>query len=191
MPDPIKNTLHVKEGLARLLTQFQGQPNFASLLSSYLVQIQELEDMFFELLLERRLDIAVGTQLDGIGSIVEVVRAGRNDDAYRAAIRAHIQVLRLNSRIEDLILVVTLALPDATLEVVERYPAGIEIHVTSDVDIDLGAQVAAIVKPQKGGGVAFRFYWHAAPARFRYSPTGTLIASSANGYGNGEYSGVR
>ena len=51
MADPIQNTQQVSEGLARLLSQFRGKPNITAVLQSYLIQVQEIEDMFFELLI--------------------------------------------------------------------------------------------------------------------------------------------
>ena len=189
MSDPVENFQHVKEGLAKLLTQFKGLPNFAALLTSYLTQIQELETVYFELLIERRLDNAVGAQLDGIGRIVDLPRAGRTDEAYRTAIRGQISVLKLNSRIEDILLVVTLSLPGATVEIIEFQPAAIEVHVTSAISLDIGEAVAQAVNNAKGGGVQMRFYWLEATP-FAYSPTGVLIPSSPNGYGAGAYTSV-
>lgn len=190
MADPTHNLQHLKEGLARMLYQFQGKPNFVAILSSYLVQIQEIEDMFYDLLIKRRLANAEGAQLDGIGSIVRENRRGRDDENYRTAIRARIRILKLNSRIEDVILVVTLAVPGATVRVIELGIASFEVHADG-VPLDVGETVARSVFEAKGGGIGMRFYWHPDSATaFEYSPTGSLIPSSPQGYNNGTYAGV-
>lgn len=76
----------LKEGIEKLLEQFKGKPNIESTLKAYLLEIQELEDTWFELLNERNVYDAVGIQLDLIGAIVVEPRQGRDDEAYRLAI---------------------------------------------------------------------------------------------------------
>ncbi len=102
MADPTLFTTHVSQGLKRLLVQFQGQPNFAGQLRSFLLQVQELEQVFFDLRVQRYVDNAVGAQLDGIGRVVGETRKGKNDTDYRTAIKGRILSNRANSRVEEI-----------------------------------------------------------------------------------------
>ena len=60
----------VKEGLARLPTQWQDKPVTIGLLKSFLENIQVVENLNCQLLDERGIDTAVGVQLDNLGLIV-------------------------------------------------------------------------------------------------------------------------
>ncbi len=120
MADPVLNPDVLATTLKRLLWQFRGQPNIEAILSSYLVQCQELENMFIDLLILRRLENAEGAQLDGIGSIVGELRLGQNDTDYRAAIFGRVRRNRGNARVEDIILLFVLLLgPAFPIEVVQ------------------------------------------------------------------------
>jgi hypothetical protein len=183
MADPIQTLAHVKEGLAQLLTQFQGQPNLTAILSAYLVQIQEIEDMFFGLLIGRRLNDAVGAQLDGLGRIVDLLRAGATDDDYRVALRGQIAILRLNSRIEDIIFVFGLLLPGFTFEVTEIAPAHVVVRVVEPLTPSdpSPALLAAQLRKTKGGGVGSELHWIEDPDTDVFKTAdGTVLQADAN-----------
>lgn len=88
--------------VASILKQFKGQPNITAKMAAYGVQFQEIEDMFIDLYVLRRLDDAEGVQLDKLGNMVKLKRGAKNDDNYRAAIRGKIVINKGNATIEDL-----------------------------------------------------------------------------------------
>lgn len=119
MADPTLFTTHVSQGLKRLLVQFQGQPNFEGQLTSFLNQVQEIEDMLYSLIVERYLDDAIGEQLDGIGRVVGELRLGKDDTDYRTALQGRIRSNRADSRVEDIHFLFSLLLPGFTFTMVE------------------------------------------------------------------------
>lgn len=79
-------------GLNRLLEQFKDKPNIEAVLTSYLQQINDLEDTYESLLNERSIFTAVGVQLDLLGALVNEARLGRSDSVYRLAILTRIGI---------------------------------------------------------------------------------------------------
>ncbi len=116
--------------------------NFEKLIAIYISQIQELEQVFFQLINERTLAAAAGVQLAGIGSIVGEERNGRNDTVYRRAIEARILINLSNGTLEDVLAVVLRSLPsDIDLTVREdSFPN----HFGIDVDDTVALVPASI-----------------------------------------------
>lgn len=94
---------HADEGAALLIWQFRGKPRLEALLRALLRHVQVAENDTWAVLTERWLDNAEGVQLDGIGKIVDLARAGWEDETYRALLRAQILVLRSRGRWRDLL----------------------------------------------------------------------------------------
>lgn len=82
----------VSLGLDRLLEQFKDKPNIEAVLTSYLEQTNDLEDVYESLLNERSISTAVGSQLDLLGALVNEPRLGRSDSVYRLAILTRIGI---------------------------------------------------------------------------------------------------
>lgn len=116
------NIDQVKQGASRLLEQFKGKPNIEGTLAAYTSQANDLENNYFNLINNRGLDTAYGYQLDIIGAIVGESRQGRDDDAFRLAIRFKINVNNSNGTPEEL----TASLKEVTLssdvDIFEHYP---------------------------------------------------------------------
>lgn len=102
-------TNHVQQALGRLLQQYKNSENLKGLLTAFVQEIQNIENMNFDLLTNRTLDNATGTTLDNIGSIVGVARqVGESDANYRTRIREGIFKNRAQGTAEILIEVVQL-----------------------------------------------------------------------------------
>ena len=130
-----KKITHVAEGLANVISQFQGSPKMLSVLEVFLVQIQELEDAFAEILSETTLDDSVGLQLDNLGAIVGEPRSGRSDLQYRTAIRARIGLNTSEGTIEDVIaLALSVAGAALGVTVTELFPAGFLATIDDPID---------------------------------------------------------
>jgi hypothetical protein len=122
---------HTATGLGRLLEQFQGSVNLRSLLSTYLDGAQDFEDVAYQIINARSLDIVSGHRLDGLGQIVNLPRSGLSDEDYRLRIRAELAVLTSQGSIEDLITILSLLIDLGTppdVEIVEYFPKTIAMR---------------------------------------------------------------
>lgn len=109
---------HVTEALGNYIEKFKDKPRLLALTTAYIEQIQDLEDAFYQLITDRTIETAVGTQLDGIGSIVGEDREGRDDSDYRLAIRVRILLNLTDGTIEQVIEILHLATEGKTIHVV-------------------------------------------------------------------------
>ena len=133
--DYSKKTNHVKEGLANLISQFSGKVKIEAVLGIFLSKIQELEDVYSDLLTETTIDNSVGQQLDNIGSIVGEARLGRTDEPYRTAIKARIGLNTSAGIIEDIIsIAISVANADVTIEITEYFPASFVARIVEPID---------------------------------------------------------
>lgn len=80
-------------------------PNFNAILTAMLRQVQKLEDAAKAVMLSRFLGVANGVHLDALGRLAGEARLGREDIAYRKAIRLRIFINGSSGRPEDLIYV--------------------------------------------------------------------------------------
>ena len=87
----------------------------AGLSTAYLDQVQQIEDVFFEILNGYSLDDAIGQQLDNLGKTIGYSRpGGLSDTGYRADLRAWIQWLLSQGEINRLLFILK-ALTDSTV----------------------------------------------------------------------------
>lgn len=89
MPTPTTTyiTDYEERGIARLPGYQQTAANWDSLLRALLSEAQAVEDALEQLENERYLSVAIGQQLDDIGTILDLAREGRSDDDYRFALQ--------------------------------------------------------------------------------------------------------
>ncbi len=148
---PIKQTDHAGKAKANLLEEFKGLPNWEKLLDVYSRQIQDLEDMFFELIEKRFIDDAVGAQLDGLGRIIGAPRNGLADEPYRVQLRVQIRINRSSGTVEDIISVVALL---ATNPVhVRIFPPASFVVTLNDAVATVPVELAAPVGNARMAGV--------------------------------------
>jgi len=83
---------HADRAIDLLLEQFKLKPNIEGVIRATAASLQELENVFGDLLTQRYLDVAIGAQLDIIGIIVGLDREGRDDSTYRIALRTKISL---------------------------------------------------------------------------------------------------
>ena len=87
---------HVEIAEKKFMSQYkEGSSNrnsvkLRNLLKIFVKQIQELENVIYDLYTLRYIDTAFGYQLDRLGDIVGIVRYGLNDEDYRNRIYAQI-----------------------------------------------------------------------------------------------------
>jgi hypothetical protein len=129
--------------------------NIVSLVQILLEPFNELEAAFSDLLTQRSIDVAVGDQLDILGTVVGQPRVGAavgNDDIYRRYVRARVAANRSSGTGDDLIGVVQLALADymPTLNV-HVYPgdvngAGYAMIVVQIEQVYIDDEIAAVLE---------------------------------------------
>jgi hypothetical protein len=123
---------YTETALSRLLSQFDGSGDFRSLVSSYVDQVQDLEDVGAQMLHDRNLDAATGDRLDGLGEVVKVPRGGRDDETYRRRLQAELAVLTSQGSTENLIALLRILIPDLpdgeTITVNEYYPKSLTMQ---------------------------------------------------------------
>jgi hypothetical protein len=160
---------HVERMLDNRIEQFRNKSRFAAMLSLFGDQIQDLEDVFYQLLVDLALANAVGVQLDRIGSIVGLEREGRTDADYRVRIGAQILLNNASGTIEDL-LQLAVALGATTVELSEVYPAKLEI--VAGVPIVNGEEIGRIMGVAKPAGVGRWFTWYESATPFTLDTAG-------------------
>lgn len=175
---------HVAAGLALLATQYRRKPHLAAILSSYLNQVQELEDVFFGILaILIDSDNQVGEQLDLLGCWAGQPREGRTDAVYLQWIHARRLVNRSSGLPDEILKVLALVAPEVTRELRFFYPASflVDLHgaMTSDAEA-----VAAIVRATRGAGINGQLVYSLKDdsETFLWSTGDTEEASTAQGW---------
>ena len=146
MPTPTTTHIsdHEDRGIARLPGYQQSATNWGKLLRALLSEAQSLEDALDQLENERHLSIAVGQQLDEIGTILDLAREGRSDDDYRFALQGQASALA-GSGEGNVLIDGYLFLTSATgVLIAEHQPATAELFALLDADTFTSAEDNAI-----------------------------------------------
>lgn len=174
---------HVAEALENFIERFKNKPKLAAWLTSYINQIQDLEDVFWEIVTERCLDDAVGEQLDGLGEIVGESREGRDDDTYRVAIRARRLLNQSQGTPEELMTIVSASIDFLSdVRIKEYYPAALTAEVVDPFPSGYDpAQIGDILRKGKPAGVKAHLLAH---------PADPFQFDTGFGYDEGHYGGA-
>lgn len=129
-----KITTHVQDSIERLLEQYRGKPRIEGLLTSFVEQIQDLEDVIHKLPEDLTIATAIGIQLDLIGTIVVQDRLGFSDDIYRSLLQAKIGENVSKSTPEDVMDVVQLLINPTLIHFQEYFPAGYGLAIDKEID---------------------------------------------------------
>lgn len=126
---------------------------------------QPLEDTFQNLIVNRRVDNAVGAQLDLLGKLVTQPRNGNDDETYRRHIKARIATNASDGIRRELINITKLVLGDdvegAYIHVHNTGVAAIHIGIEDIViDADLAAIIMSFLRDAASAGVRIILeYW--------------------------------
>lgn len=121
------------DAIDRLLTQFKDQANIEALIQVYTDEMQEIEDVLFELRDNRSLDTAEGDQLDVLGAIVGQDRGGRSDADYLNYIILKIAQNTSRGTAEDVFAIFNILTSSESCHLLELFPAAIEIYADHDI----------------------------------------------------------
>ena len=113
-----------------------GLTNFQKLIYCFCTAGQDVQNVLQELLTERYLNVAVGTQLDGIGQIVGLARIpGQPDDTnatqtgYREDLQFKIFYNSSNATPEEIIAIAAYITDSTHVNYIEYYPAAYEVLI--------------------------------------------------------------
>jgi len=145
---------HAQAAKDRLLFQYKGKVNIEALLDSLGgQQIQDLENILFDL--NSRLDIenSEGVQLDNIGLIVGQPRNGQDDVTYRLFLRAKAGRNVSEGDIERVLSVWKIITGGTVVQLFESYPA--EVELSSDIPVPdaLASDAFALMQDVVSAGV--------------------------------------
>jgi hypothetical protein len=138
-------TDHSDRVIARLPGYQEEATNWGKLLRALSSEVQAVEDALNQLENERYLSVAIGQQLDDIGTILNLAREGRSDAGYRSALQGQASALA-GSGEGDLLLDGFLFLTAANSVTIIEYPfATAELAAHVDLDDFTAAEDTAIL----------------------------------------------
>lgn len=142
--------------ISRLIEQYKDKPYIEALLTSWLGQVQDLENALFEVLQERNIDDSVGVQLDVLGDVVGQFRNSDDDEIFRTSIRVRILINNSEGTPEDIIRVVTAILADGEdWELCEEPPAQFRVRVLDQLTSTSYQLLYTLTNLAKPAGVRF------------------------------------
>ena len=158
MTNPVLISNHAERAKDLLTSDFDAATNVRALLDVLLAEVQEVEQVFYDLIVEQYLSTAVGEQLDRIGAIVGEARAGLGDTAYRNFIGARIQTNITESTIPTLLDVISTITGSSDVLFSPTYPASFELYYVIGAFTDEGtrARILTQLEALTPAGVGFR-----------------------------------
>ena len=177
---------HVDEAIAHLLQQFKGLTNWPKVLTAFVEQIQDLENMFEDLISIPDLDTSTGEQLDVLGRIVGEARQGRSDSDYLIGLRGRILVNKSEGTPVDIIELLTVISDGSSVELIEYFPAAYTARLNTAVaSEDEAARFAVLLRAATVAGVGTQLLYagDVESTRFKFDTAG-------QGFDEGEYTGV-
>jgi hypothetical protein len=130
------------------------RPLFNGLLSSYLDQIQQLEDAAWSVYIGTMLPSATGDALDMLGALVGQPRGGRDDATYKLWITARVRLASSSGTPVDLLAIVRAVLPlTITITLIEYFPADVAIDMAGAIDAQTALQIGEMLQQAKAAGV--------------------------------------
>ncbi len=150
---------HITDQAARaralLLEQFKGKENFTKLVNVLVAPFQEIEDVAWDLGTLCDLDNSFGVQLDRLGDIFNVSRAGRNDDQFRLAIQIRIFERSTSGTPDELMTVLKALTGGALVHYWPVYPAGIQLLTNAE---EVPPDLLEIMTTLAGAGIGLWIY---------------------------------
>jgi len=173
----------VIEALERATSQFQASPKVLALLAAIVGPLDDVTATTDEFKTERWIDTAIGKQLDGCGYIVGELRNGRDDDAYRKAIRFRVFVNVSEGTPSALIKGLQYLIDSDEYQYLELYPATAILFANGpDVPVDIHNQIQDLA-PAGISDVPVLVSYAELPFRFSKSyQAGELFVNGKNDY---------
>ena len=139
-----------------LLPQFRGKPRLEALLCALTEEIADLEGAIWDVFTKRWLTTAEGVQLDLLGGILDLPRAGWGDDTYRALLAAWILVLRSEGTRPDLLRILEAMGVTLTLtSIAQSGTAAFIVTLGEVITVPEPADIFRFIDQARGGGIRF------------------------------------
>ena len=147
-------TTHIEDAKARLLFQYKGKTNIEALLDSLGgQQIQDLENILFDIGTRLNIDNSIGVQLNNIGIIVGQPRNGQDDATYRLFLKAKSGRNVSEGDIERVLSIWKIITGGTVVQVIENFPAEIELFSDIPVPDALASDAFDLMQDVVGAGV--------------------------------------
>jgi hypothetical protein len=138
-----KITNFVDTGEDRLNQFHKDRISVKSVLSTFIAEVQQVEDAMFDVYTNCGIFTAISAQLDVVGLIVGELRSGRADDVYRIAILARIRLNIGAGEPNTIIDAIKQLMNPTIIDFTEPYPAYFSIFIQAAINIP---NIASIVK---------------------------------------------
>ena len=152
---------------SRVTPLFQVYPDVMGRYSSIAEELQQVEQVF-QRFITFKIGDAVGVGLDLIGGILDVIRDGRDDAAYRVALRNKTSSNRANGSPESVMTLMSALTQGDIIDIFEHYPASMNIYCGQGEDGELWYSYQKLLPVGVSGDVVFG------------TPNNTLIPSERN-----------
>jgi hypothetical protein len=169
---------HASFAAANLLAQYTDATRLKDALAVLMGEVQNAEDLTYEMLAERSVYTAIGVQLDTLGVLVGQGRIdpyAALDEIYRLFILARIMVNKSDGRWPQILAVLERIGIYEPIGAREYYPATIQTECTAVIDATYAAAIWEIVQDAGPAGVRWDFIWST------YSETDVFTLSSQVG----------
>jgi|SRR5215204_1320545 len=147
--------LHTPLALSRLIERWKADanPNLAALVSSVTDEVQDLENVIWDVIVARLPDYAEGVQLDALGRLVGQRRDGLGDASYRAHIKARIRINQSFGQARDVIAVLKL-LDTAAFHLAEEGTATFRVFYDEPpTTAAIGHELPNLIRDTRAAGV--------------------------------------
>lgn len=118
---PINKDLE-KDGLELLLYQFGDKPNINAFLSTFLADLEQLNNDTFDLVNGFNIDNATGIYLDYVGNLVGEYRNEESDEPYRRRIRIKILINNSKGTPNEILEILSVITETQNVRLWEHYP---------------------------------------------------------------------
>jgi hypothetical protein len=165
-PDALQHiTNHGELAVQRLPAQFANSPNLIKLVRMIGNRFQGPEDALWQVRLARKLSVAVGQQLDQLGSLVGEPRAGKADATYRVLIAVRIVIDRSRGSGDDVIRPFSVVLAQGTsIALVPEPIAAFRLAIGGTLPTGFApTDGERILEAAKAAGIRCVFQWDGAP----------------------------
>lgn len=173
-------TTHETDALARLLQQYKGSTNLRAIVSAFVEQVQELEDVLNTVPATRSLDTATGASLDALGELVGMPRPlGTDDDVYRVLIFGRIGLNISQGETERVIALYSLFTASDRVQMQEYQPASISLMSDGAVVPGVEDMLGEFLEAVTAAGVAVLYFG-------LHDPTNAFVFAGGTGGGFGD-----
>lgn len=157
MSDPVYITDHVERARELMTNDLKDKPNMGAFNKAFVSEVQELEDVFYELVIQRRVETAQGAMLDQLGAVVGEARDGLSDNDYRRFVQARVETNIGEGEIPRLISVLKTITGASTVRFQALPPANYSVSyvVPSPLATSLTQRIVAQVLELTPAGVGF------------------------------------